>query len=226
MDVGAILEELLINGVVEVADYIDPEYAQRVADESYRVMEQCLVDPPQPVGIFDKRFGLDANLVNQGITRFYHIEHRVPAVTQFIEDPLVRFVCEAYYRRKLRVETTIFQHNVVCEKGTRDWHIDSWVNQIKPFLYLTDVGPGNGPFTYLLKSHENNDFLLRKAFRCMNGLETTDVSDEVVKSLGLQAREFFGPRGTLLIADTKGIHQGGTMTQGVRSAISTYMYYA
>jgi hypothetical protein len=98
------------------------------------------------------------------------------------------------------------------------------VNQFKPFLYLSDVEEGNGPFTYLLGSHKNNEFLLKKMFECVNGRDTTSVSDEDVKKLGLTVKEFYGKKGTLILADTKGVHQGGTLAKGSRLAVSNYFY--
>jgi hypothetical protein len=89
---------------------------------------------------------------------------------------------------------------------------------------LSDVGPGNGPFTYLLGSHRNSEFLLKKAFECANGRDKTDVSDAEIEKLRLPVKEFYAKKGTVILADTKGIHQGGTLTQGQRMAAVAYYY--
>jgi hypothetical protein len=224
IDPNAILRELVENGAVLIPNYFSAEYVDSVASACLLAESATIDRVGADVGLFDNKFGYDKGLRGQGIARLYNVEEKISEVKKFREDPLSLEIGEAYYARKMRLQTTIFQHNVVCGSGTRDWHIDSWENQLKPLLYLSDCTEENGPFTYLLGSHRNSDFLLRKAFRCWRGEDSTSVSDAEVEFLGLAQKEFCGPKGSLILADTKGIHQGGTLLSGERLALVNYFY--
>lgn len=223
LNLQALLDELVQNGVVAIENYFSPAQIDAIAAKCARLVADSKTGVFPPAKLFAKHFGYDLSPTD-GVLRFYNIDQEVPETKLFRDDPLPRFLGKQYYGRELRLETTLLQHNVVTENGTRNWHIDSWLNQLKTFLYLTDVEDNNGPFTYLLGSHANNDFLLRKTFACLNGKETTDVPDSAVQGLGLRPKEFYAKKGTLIIADTKGIHQGATLTRGTRSILANYFY--
>jgi hypothetical protein len=71
---------------------------------------------------------------------------------------------------------------------------------VKFFVYLTDVGPNDGPFTYIEGTH-------RAKPRWADGRRS---DDELLDELGLgeRQRSLTGPAGTLIAADTSGYHKG------------------
>lgn len=225
LDAAKILADLKRDGVVEIPDFFSPQQMDQWRGHCATLLEEAIADgSPREGSIFDGKYRLEANPQGDGVSRLYHIEKAAPEVTSFTQHELFRWIGENYYGRPIRLETSIYQYNQVTKAGTRDWHIDSWLNQFKAFLYLSDVTEESGPFTYLIGSHKNDSYLLQKAYRSMRGWETTSVADADARALGLPERRFTGRRGTVLLADTKGIHQGGTLIQGDRSALVNYFY--
>jgi len=225
IDSQDVLRQLRENGAVAIPRFFEPATADAIREACLDYLHNHLsAENPPKVAIFDKKFGYENTASIDGVTRLYHVEKRISQAQSFALNPFMEAIGRAYYQQNVWLETTIFQHNQICAAGTRDWHIDSWLNQFKAFLYLSDVTDENGPFTYLLGSHKNEGYLLRKTFRSMRGEESTSVPDAEAGRLGLEAKAFTARKGTLLLADTKGIHQGGTLVRGDRSALVNYYY--
>ena len=102
------------------------------------------------------------------------------------------------------------------------WHRDSaFTHQFKSICYLSDVELGNGPFEYVPYSHLTKAKL---AVRDTIGLDQSRISDKDFQQSRLESRTFTGPAGTLLLADTRGIHRGRPIKGGARYAITTYFF--
>ena len=82
------------------------------------------------------------------------------------------------------------------------------------FVYLTDVGPENGPHVYVRGSHKAGhpaaDRLLKRGY--------VRISDEdIAGAFGAEnVVELPGQRGTILAVDTRGFHKGKMPTKGCR----------
>ncbi len=95
-------------------------------------------------------------------------------------------------------------------KAAQLYHYDSdWIKFIKFFIYLTDVGPDNGPHCFVKSSNS----VKRRYFT--EDRRFTD--EEVAASYEPQdIVEIKGARGTLLAVDTSGVHKGKPLTEGKR----------
>lgn len=87
------------------------------------------------------------------------------------------------------------------------------VKWLKFFIYLTDVGPTNGPHTFVAGSHKTGGIpsgLLQKGY--------VRLMDEEVLSVFGSNRiiEFTAPRGTIIAEDTRGLHKGKHVEKGDR----------
>ena len=85
---------------------------------------------------------------------------------------------------------------------------------IKLFVYVTDVGPDNGPHIYVKGSHKPG---LRQArnFRARGYERISD--EEIVAAFGPDAMiQITGKRGTVFMADTRGFHKGKMPTSDHR----------
>lgn len=80
---------------------------------------------------------------------------------------------------------------------------------LKFFVYLTDVGPDNGPHVYVAGSHRRKPKTLREDRRFEDGEIAQHYSADRVRSIT-------GPRGTVFAADTRGLHKGEPVRQGER----------
>ncbi|HET8696159.1 MAG TPA: phytanoyl-CoA dioxygenase family protein [Gammaproteobacteria bacterium] len=99
------------------------------------------------------------------------------------------------------------------------WHRDPEDKRlVKTFLYLRDVGETNGPFSYVLGSHNDGPL---KHVRPESGRmypEPEFVDKHFPPHL---VRVCTGKAGTLIFADTTGFHRGGQPTSGARLLFNT-----
>lgn len=89
------------------------------------------------------------------------------------------------------------------------------------FVYLTDVGPENGPHVYARGSHLPG----HPAAAALRARGYVRISDrEIAQAFGADSIvELCGPRGTILAVDTRGFHKGKMPTAGHR-LISQFIY--
>jgi hypothetical protein len=107
-------------------------------------------------------------------------------------------------------------------KEAQLWHRDPEdLKIIKVFIYLSDVGPENGPFCYIPKTHP---FSSGAGTVPIHKDKTRILDDEMMSAI---PRESWiactGPAHTMIIADTVGYHRGGKPATGTRLLI-TFTY--
>jgi hypothetical protein len=107
------------------------------------------------------------------------------------------------------------------------WHRDSFTNQFKAIIYASDVNQDNGPFQYLHGSHRINS-MIRDRRRAGLGITQRRVSDGQVRALVSETpdrlRTFLGGAGTLILADTTGLHRGMPIAVGTRYSLTNYYF--
>ena len=84
---------------------------------------------------------------------------------------------------------------------------------LKVFIYLTDVGPKDGPHSFIEGSHITGGIpqkLLNKGY--------VRLSDEEVLSNYAASKEirFAAPKGTVIVEDTRGLHKGNAVSGNSR----------
>jgi hypothetical protein len=106
--------------------------------------------------------------------------------------------------------------------ASQNWHVDfDDKHLLKAFVYLSDVGAESGPFEYVPGSTRGG----RNTVRPWQPMGYGRVSDEEVgKHVSPeQIATFTGPKGTLILCNTSGLHRGGFATAGPRVlATATY----
>ena len=101
------------------------------------------------------------------------------------------------------------------DKGAAQyWHFDmDRIKWLKFFVYLTDVGPDNGPHSFVEGSHRAGGIpstLLEKGYARL-------TDDEVNAQYSIDKFvEFAAPRGTVIAEDTRGLHKGKHVLKGDR----------
>lgn len=132
--------------------------------------------------------------------------------------------------------------------GTAYCHRDASGGDLKAIIYMTDVEPQNGPFSYVVGSHRmrisRTDDLICEA-NDSNGLAGTDArsrarfaalpkkfmqkgsfGNDLMPSAPLAQDITQGlwaisaPKGSIVLFDTKGIHRGGMVESGERRVIT------
>lgn len=128
------------------------------------------------------------------------------------------------------------------------FHRDASGGDIKAIIYMSDVGPDNGPFSYVIGSHrmllpraddhvsEANDsngmsgtgpenrrcFAALPAVWRQKGAFGNDVLDGTPLADSIQGGlwAITGSKGSIVMFDTKGVHRGGMVVQGERRVIT------
>jgi ectoine hydroxylase-related dioxygenase (phytanoyl-CoA dioxygenase family) len=107
--------------------------------------------------------------------------------------------------------------------ASQNWHVDfDDKHLLKAFVYLSDVDAGHGPFQYVPGSQPGGR---HHSVRPWVPMGYGRVPDEDV-ARNVPAEEiatFTGPKGTLILCNTSGLHRGGFATSGPRVlATATY----
>lgn len=141
-----------------------------------------------------------------------------PDMQDYTSDPAFALIAGRYLEQPVIQDQTALWWTTT--RGTADAAMNAWLfhqdrdrlSFLKFFAYLTDVGPDNGPHTYVRGTH----------LRVPKPL-TTDgrKDDDLVRSAGLWDRvvELTAPAGTVMAVDTSGLHKGQPPTQGDRCVL-------
>ncbi len=107
-------------------------------------------------------------------------------------------------------------------KASQLWHRDPEdLKTVKVFIYLDDVGPDQGPFTYIPGTHPfGADCDANPRHEHPRRVLDAEMERTIPRNRWL---ECMGPARTMLIADTVGFHRGGNVKEGHRLLI-TFTY--
>jgi hypothetical protein len=152
-------------------------------------------------------------------------------INAFYEDPFITDLTSRYEKRAIKSGFTMAARmkwkpdNLGSGGG---WHRDDATRkQVKAIAYLSDVDDNNGPFQYLIGSHKPIDVLKKQwgyDLKYKQNRFENEVVDEMIKDHPDRLRTFKAPAGTVIIVDTRGIHRGKPMEEGVRYALTNYYF--
>lgn len=215
-DLADPLRRLRRYGLVVFENFLSAEICARLRAASDALLER------HAGGIFVDRWGADHRL-------YLHANLPGP-LGEIARDPSLQRLAEAALRGPavnaglLVARLEARADNAGSGAG---WHRDSFLSQVKTLIYLSDVEEANGPFQYVLGSHRLGAMLRdRRAARL--GWRQRRVPEEAVQQLLAAApqrlRSVTGKAGTLVLADTTGLHRGMPIRQGSRHALTSYFY--
>ncbi|CAN7315958.1 phytanoyl-CoA dioxygenase family protein [Bradyrhizobium sp. LjRoot220] len=217
-DSARLLRKLKSSGVVAIPDYWSAEKCADARDE----IDRLAIEYPDVVqrnsGGADKRmFGVES--VSARLAEFHH-------------DPLLIAVGERLGGSALYNFATLGARiDATTENnGSGDgWHRDAHDFQFKAILYLSDVGPENGPFEYVAGSQKKWRAIFDTAVGNLPSAPSTRYEpalvDRLLSRYHIQASRFLGKAGTLLLVNTTGIHRGRPLKAGSRYALTNYYYH-
>ncbi len=142
-----------------------------------------------------------------------------PDVQNIMADQSILALADAYLEARPKLDVvSMWWHTRFHSRGDSEaaqfYHFDmDRVKWLKVFIYLTDVGPNDGPHAFIAGSHRPGaipqDFLDRGYVRLMD--------DEVFAYYGEKSEvKFLAPRGTVIIEDTRGFHKGSPVSGNPR----------
>jgi hypothetical protein len=141
--------------------------------------------------------------------------------TRFLRHPQVAGIANAYCRMELRIRDMNGWLNLASPQpasSSQLWHRDRPEDHsiVKVFVNLTDVDLGSGPLQYIRGSHAGR--LRHEQFsEAFDGVGHRISDAEIDRRFPQASREVaVGPVGTVVFADTRGLHRGGHATTGDR----------
>lgn len=157
-----------------------------------------------------RRYAADVELLRQ-----------IPEMRVFLRDPrwraLARHVASFDIEPLLYVQSILSRRRDAAPDPQTSLHADTFHPTMKAWLFLEDVGPDEGPLTYVAGSHRLTPE--RLAWERRRSLEVSTEGDFLsargsfriepaeLAGLGLpQATAFAVPANTLIVADTFGFH--------------------
>lgn len=163
--------------------------------------------------------------------RVYFAESVDDLMMDFYKDPFIRQKLYEYTGTRdpvgmvLGARIDSVEGNVGSGGG---WHRDSPVSrQFKALIYLSDVSPDNGPFQYIKHSHQKWKVInayFKRIFRPSQYRFTGAEIEYYLCQMGAVVETICGQQGTLILVDTKGIHQGAPLSIGSRHALFCYFW--
>lgn len=179
-----------------------PATVRRMDHEAAHVTtRKALFDPAQPLAV---RYDYDPNdLLRQ------------PEVQSLLADAsLLALVQEYLGCQPLADVLSMWWHTAYHTQPDAEaaqfFHFDmDRIKWVKIFIYLTDVGPENGPHAFVKGSHRTGgipDGMLRRGYVRLTDPEVAQVYPaENIKSIT-------GPRGSIIVEDTRGLHKGNPVS--------------
>ena len=141
------------------------------------------------------------------------------AIRDFFDVPSVHALAQEYFGTHAIFPTQPYMMAEVLTRGPQiePWHIDCVRQSVKAFLFLTDVGPANGPLRTQVGSHALDDRRHEWLYKiCNGGLGHAYFSEEDNARLDATATTHLGPAGTLVVFDTQSLHASSFCSEGRR----------
>lgn len=219
-----ILDQLVRDGVVVLPGYFPVPMMERIraeiADPLSRIREGTYTGP--------NRFH---RFPEYGVYRLLQADRIAPSSLPFFEDEMINTIASHYVGPKVKsYQRQAESRPDVGRFSLSDfYHFDDWRHRFKAFLYLTDVGPDQAPFGYLKGTHNNGAWRFSKEWEYHKlgrngpyGHYFPQETDALKKKYGFEDLTCTAGAGTLILADTRGIHKGTTLRNGERLTLANF----
>jgi ectoine hydroxylase-related dioxygenase (phytanoyl-CoA dioxygenase family) len=216
-DVARSIAGLARNGYFVVEDFLAAGTCAQLRSEIDIIIQE------QPENIQGDKLQADR--------RLFGAERGSAAIARFHEDSYCRRVGEAYFGAALRNFSTLAGHLTAMPDNLgsgQGWHRDALYFQYKAMIYLSDVGPDNGPFQVVKASHRPwhilRDTVRGRLIDEPRDRITADQVKRILQSDESRLRTFIARAGTLILFDSSTIHRGAPIKFGTRYALTNYYY--
>ena len=214
-DLSRIQQQLEADGYVVFENCLSPEFCERVVQRTLEL--ECVLH------------GDEANKGNPICSKYDRSAPKatcyvltpddtteIPEVQELMSDLSLVAVAQNYLKSKPIFSAANITWSAVSKdqpdaEAAQEFHWDmERIRWLRFFIYLTDVGPENGPHCFIKGSHRTGaipEELLKLGY--------VRQSDETLQRVyGSDAfREFTGKRGTIVAEDSRGFHKGKMLTE-------------
>ena len=213
-----------------------PSYYDRACIDEIRRECETRLEVPQDTNFPDgsyRRVDAYEGTAAAPNERVYHVDGFSKHGERFKQDPLLKEIGSAYYGTPHSVHVCMYERHRHHPIPVRGFHVDTFeCSTYKVMLYLSDVTLEDGPTSYIIDTHTNAE-LRRKKEQVWGPAVSpgdpsgkphpTNFTDQELGSLLEQHVLVTGPRGTIVIFDTWGVHKGTSPEPGhVRHVLVNY----
>ncbi len=162
--------------------------------------------------------------------RVYGANNASELIATFANDPVLASVASAYNHDSTRTAFTLAARMPASRdnQGSGEgWHRDAFLRQFKAILYLSDVGPSNGPFQMIRDSHRRQKVLsdMRAGhLKYMQYRLTNQEIEQIIANEPARKITYTAGAGTLILVDTSTLHRGQPIEDGTRYALTNYYF--
>jgi len=130
-------------------------------------------------------------------------------------------IAHAYFGMSVTLRyCNVWRNFVTADDASQSqyWHRDPEDRYIlKVFVCVEDVDAGRGPFTYAAGSHTKSGFSASPEYLHKDGQTTRSNDRQMAKVIPAERWVTgVGPKGTIILADTRGYHKGGLVRERER----------
>jgi hypothetical protein len=130
-------------------------------------------------------------------------------------------IADSYFGLETRVNDINVWRNLPrgeAPSSSQLWHRDIKTDRVmvKAFVYLEDVTPVSGPFSYAVGTHPAGDADVDLDIEAFFDGINDRIAEERAAELHRREQAFTGAAGTVLFADMAGYHRGGFATASSR----------
>lgn len=225
------MEALARDGIVVLPSYLDPTTVTKLKEAltipALALQAGMLKDVPDQ--------SVDRH-VGHGMCRLYDIDVIFKDDCAFFkEDPVILDLVQAYSSNKaqhcrMAVELRTASDGIDGYTSINNYmpHFDSLYREVKVFGFLDDVTEDNAPMVYWTGTHKDEEWRWIPDYLRFNGLERLNADRNFSQwrvNEFERTREDFnrvtctGPAGTVVVADTRGLHRGSMLNKGYRLQI-------
>lgn len=211
------------HGVCVVPAFYDAAWIDTIRQEC-----EARVDVPQDTNFPDgsyRRADAYQGTAAAPNERVYHVDCFSKGGERFKQDPILTQVGSGYYGMPHSVHVLIYERHRYQDIPVRGFHVDTFeCSTFKAMLYLSDVTPQDGPTSYIIGTHANAELRRKKQHVWGPAVSPGDPSgkphptnfldDELGPELLSQHVLVTGPRGTIVLFDTWGVHKGTSPEPG------------
>ncbi len=163
--------------------------------------------------------------------RLFGANNKSTLIDEFFKDDFINQIRKTYYQRNGTKGFAMASKidAIAANKGSGGgWHRDSiYATQLKAIIYICDVEHYNGPFQYVSGTHTSSSKLAairNVGLGAQQNRLTPELVTRVIDSGHFELHTLTAKKGTLIIADTSGIHRGQPLSEGSRYALTNYWF--
>lgn len=213
-----LLSQVARDGVAVIENY----WTREQCDQAISEIDSAIERYPEAVRVFSG--GADK--------RMFGTEMVSPMALAFHDDDYLRAFGECCGNLGLYNFATLAARIDATSdnRGSGDgWHRDAFGFQFKSIIYLTDVTLENGPFEYLVGSHKTWRVVVDSALGRLPAPPQSRIEAEAVEALlssgKVVSQKYLAKAGTVVLANTAGVHRGMPLRSGQRYALTNYYYH-